>query len=120
MRTHRLERIEAQLAKVTSEIIRDLKDPRIGFVSIIRVTVSPDLQHAKIFVSVMGEPESQNQCIDGLNSASGFIRRQLFQKIEIKNIPSLSFHLDISIQESAHILELMNRLNLNEPGNNAV
>ncbi|MCD6309728.1 MAG: 30S ribosome-binding factor RbfA [Candidatus Eremiobacteraeota bacterium] len=114
MRTHRLEKIEALLAKISSEIIRELKDPRVGFVSVTKVTVSPDLKHAKIFVSVMGDEKTQELCMEGLQSASGYIRHQLFQKIEIKNIPGLTFYLDKSIQEGARLLEIMSRLKKDE------
>lgn len=78
-------------------ISRDMKDRRIGFVTVTGVRLSPDLRHAKIYISEMGGPESDKQgTLDILNRANGWIRRELGQKIRVKFLPEIVFLMDQS------------------------
>jgi len=87
------------------EIIQhELKDPRIGFVSITEVKMSPDFRSARVRVSVLGSPEEQQASIKGLNSAKGLIRHELGRRLSnLKFSPEIHFELDPSIEYSVHI-----------------
>lgn len=99
------------IAHELSDLIRmRMKDPRIGFASITDVDLSADLRHAKVFVSVMGEPEEQRATLAALNHASGYLRHELAQRLTIRHTPDISFRLDESIARGAHVLDLINQV----------
>lgn len=107
---------EDQLAEVIGQELSDLmrtrmKDPRLGFTSITHVKVSADLRHAKVYVSVMGEPQEQRESVKALEHASGFLRHELAQRLTVRYTPEIAFHLDDSIARGAHVLDLINRVN---------
>lgn len=104
--SRRTERINVILRRYISEIIsRDMKDPRLAsLITIINVTVSKDIRHARVFTSVMGDSNESVQTVETLNSASGFIRQNLMPKLRTKNVPHLKFVLDDSIQRGNHLL----------------
>ena len=104
--SRRTERINVILRRYISEIIsRDMKDPRLAsLITIINVTVSKDIRHARVFTSVMGDSNESAQTVETLNSASGFIRQNLMPKLRTKNVPHLKFVLDDSIQKGNHLL----------------
>ena len=104
--SRRTERINVILRRYISEIIsRDMKDPRLAsLITIINVTVSKDIRHARVFTSVMGDSNKSAQTVETLNSASGFIRQNLMPKLHTKNVPHLKFVLDDSIQRGNHLL----------------
>ena len=92
-------------------IRRDLKDPRIGFVSITRVRMSPDLRMARVKVSVLGDESSQRRTMEGLRSATGLIRHELGKRLEnLRFSPQLRFELDPSIEYSVHISQKLREL----------
>jgi ribosome-binding factor A len=94
--------------EIMSIIRRDLKDPRIGFVSITAVRMSPDLRSARVRVSVLGNPEEKKASIAGLVSATGVIRHELGRRLQnLKFSPDLRFEIDPSIEYSVHIAELL-------------
>lgn len=105
MRHQRLDRISEEIKKEISRIIReDVKDPRISsMVSILRVDVSRDLRHAKVYVTVLGSEEEKSSTIEGLTRAAGFIRKELGRVLTIRYIPELHFVLDTSIEYSVDI-----------------
>ena len=92
-------RINGEVQKILAEIIRgEIKDPRIPeFTSIVSVEVAPDLKNCKAYVSVFGDDEAANKAIEGLTSASGFIKNRLARELNLRNTPELHFHLDQSI-----------------------
>lgn len=104
--SRRTERINVILRRYISEIIsRDMKDPRLAsLITIINVTVSKDIRHARVFTSVLGDSDESAQTVETLNSASGFIRQNLMPKLRTKNVPHLKFVLDDSIQRGNHLL----------------
>ena len=112
MGTRRQERINELIREQISELIRrEVKDPRLsGFISVTEVLVSPDLKHARVFVSVMGSEEEKRQVEKGLVAASGFIRRSLGERLTLRYIPELIFQLDESIERGSHLLELINKV----------
>jgi ribosome-binding factor A len=94
--------------EIMSIIRRELKDPRIGFVSITAVRMSPDLRNARVRVSVLGNPEQKKASMAGLISARGLIRHELGRRLQnLKFSPELRFELDPSIEYSVHIAELL-------------
>ena len=92
--------------EVMDIIQRDLKDPRIGFVSITEVRMSPDFRAARVRVSILGDPEQQKGSLLGLNSAKGLIRHELGRRLtNLKFAPDLRFEIDPSIEYSVHIAQ---------------
>jgi len=105
MTYQRVDRISEEIKKEVSRIIREeVKDPRIAHMtSITQVEVTRDLRYAKIYVSILGSDEQKNHTMEGLNRASGYIRKQLGRQIKIRYIPELQFILDNSIEYSIEI-----------------
>lgn len=115
---HRQEKLGELIAAELSELMRTrLKDPRIGFASITRVEVSGDLRHAKVFVSVMGTSQEQEETMKGLKHANGFLRHELATRLVLRYMPELAFKLDTSIAEGARVLELIRRVEEEEQAN---
>ncbi len=88
-------------------LFRDLKDRRIGFVTVTGVEMSPDLRHAKVFVSVMGSEAEKKASLNGLSHAAGWIRHELGQRIRMKFLPELVFRADSSQEYGEHIDHLL-------------
>jgi ribosome-binding factor A len=101
---------EAMRAVLSDAIGSDLKDPRIGFVTVTGVKTSPDLRHARVYVSVLGPDSEREQSIDGLRSAHGFLQRRLADELTLKHTPSLSFHYDESVDRGMRISSLVSEL----------
>lgn len=107
-RMHRVN--ELLLEEIAHLLQRGIKDPRIGFVSVIRVETTRDLKNARVYVSVYGEEAAQAETLQGLSSAAGYIRHQLFRSLSLKTIPNLSFVLDDSIAHGVHIASVLKQL----------
>ncbi len=104
----RVEKLQELMKQEISQIIlRELKDPRIGFVTVTDVEVTGDLREAKIYVSIMGGEKQVEECWRGLQSSLGYIRREIGRRIRLRFTPELSFALDKSLDYSAHIQELL-------------
>ena len=111
MEGKRSERVADLVRKEISEmLIRSIKDPRIGFVTITRVTVTDDCRSAKIYYSVVGSPEEREQSLEGLNSAKGYIRRELGHRMKLKYTPEIVFQFDPSIEYAVHMGEVIQHL----------
>jgi ribosome-binding factor A len=109
---HRADQVGAQVREEIMQIIRrDLKDPRIGFVSITGVRMSPDLRSARVRISVLGDETEKKNTLAGLRSAVGLIRHQLGRRLEnLKVSPELRFELDPSIEYSVHISQRLREI----------
>ncbi|GEL06701.1 30S ribosome-binding factor RbfA [Salisediminibacterium halotolerans] len=108
----RANRVGEQIKKELTDIIqREMKDPRIGFVTVTGVDVTGDLQQAKAFVTVYGDEEERRQSLDGLEKAKGFIRSEIGQRIQLRKTPELEFEFDESIERGNRIEELLRKLN---------
>jgi len=113
----RLARLRELFKKEVSAILqREMKDPRIGFVSVTDVEVSADLRHAKIFVSILGDADAKAQTMGALGNAQGFIRKELGRRIRLRRIPELLFRLDESIERGARVQRLLRRVAEGESG----
>ena len=100
-------RVADQIQRDLAELIRDLKDPRIGMVTISNVEVTPDYAHAKVrFSLLVGDPAA---CEEGLNEAAGFLRNGLFKRLQIHTVPTLHFHFDRTTERAAELNALINR-----------
>ncbi|WP_425278637.1 30S ribosome-binding factor RbfA [Defluviitalea saccharophila] len=112
----RMIRINEEIKKELSDIIRqDLKDPRINqtMVSVLNVDTTNDLKYCKIYISIMGDEEQKQGVIDGLKSASGFIRREIARRINLRNTPELIFKMDDSIEYGIRLSKLIHDVNSN-------
>ena len=113
--TTRQERVKELLKTEISEILmRDLKDPRLGFVTIIDAEVSKDLQHAKVYVSVLGDEKQKQESLAVLQHAAGHIRAEFGRRAFMKTIPEISFKLDTSVEYGARIFELLQQVKHDE------
>ena len=108
----RIDKINGEVMRELANIIRNLKDTRIPLMtSVVKVSVTNDLRYAKAYISVMGDDETKKKAMDGLRSASGFIRREIGKKIDLRYTPEFIFELDDSIEHGARIEQLLNNLN---------
>jgi ribosome-binding factor A len=113
----RSERTSKLIQREISELLeREVNDPRLSkLISVTEVTLSPDLKHAKIFVSTLGsEINNKEELLAGFNNASGFLRKELASHLKLKYTPQLSFHYDDSIERGARLLKLMGELTTTE------
>ncbi|MDF2564601.1 MAG: rbfA [Massilibacillus sp.] len=107
----RTEKVQELIKQEVSQIIlKELKDPRIGFVTVTQVDVTGDLRSAKIYVSLMGSEDQIKECWDGLQKALGYIRREIGKRIRLRCTPELAFQLDKSLDYSVHIQELLSKI----------
>ena len=121
MPSNRIGRINEELQRELSTLIRTVKDPRVadaGMVSVTAVETTPDLKYAKIYVSVL-DKSAATQALKGLKSAAGYLRRELGQALNLRNTPELSFVQDDSIDKGAHILDMLRDPTLVKPANPA-
>jgi ribosome-binding factor A len=111
----RPERIADQIrAEVSSMIARDLHDPGIGFITITRVQVSPDLQHARVYYTTLGDAAARKNTSRGLERAAAFMRRQIGQRLRLRRAPELEFSFDESIAHQDRVEQLLQEIRDNE------
>lgn len=113
MSHRRADRVADMLKQEISDIIRsEMKDPRIGFITLTKVDLSQDLRHAKVYVSILGTEDEREKSFKVLESANGFIRSQVGRRVRLRHIPELLFRYDDSSIYAARIYEVMKQ---NEP-----
>lgn len=111
--TRRSEQVADQVRITVGELLlRELHDPRIGFTTITAVEMSPDLRHARIFVSVFGDAEARKKTMEGLEAAKGFIRRQLGRRLPLRHTPEIAFEYDASVEYGAHIEDVLQHIDI--------
>ena len=121
MPNNRIGRINEEIQREMSSLIRTVKDPRVaeaGMVSVTAVDTTTDLKYTKIYVSVLDKSASA-QVLKGLKSASGYLRRELGRALNLRNTPELTFVRDDSIDKGAHILDLLRDPEVVKPANPA-
>ena len=113
MASNRINRINEEIQKELSNLLRTVKDPRVAetMISITRVETTPDLRYTKVYVSILQE-EKANDAMKGLKSAAGFLRRQLASDVRLRCVPEIVWALDDSITYGARMLSLINSLNV--------
>jgi ribosome-binding factor A len=111
----RPERLGHQIRVELAELIsRAVKDPRIGFVTVTRVELTADLHHARVYVSVLGTPDEQEQTLEGLSSAARFLRREIGHRLDLRRAPELAFILDHAAEAGERIETLLQQIHEEE------
>jgi ribosome-binding factor A len=106
----RMRRVDEALREVLSDAIAtDLKDPRIGFVTVTAVNASRDLRHARVYVSVLGDDQERAATLEGLRSAHGYLQGAIAAQLKLKHTPTLVFEYDETVERAARLTELMQR-----------
>ena len=119
MASNRIGRINEEIQREMSTLIRTVKDPRVtGLISVTSVDTTPDLKFCKIYISVLDKSDV-NQVLKGLKSASGYLRRELGRTLNLRNTPELTFVRDDSIDQGAHILDMLRNPEIVKPANPA-
>ena len=119
MANNRMGRINEEIQRELSTLIRTVKDPRVqGLISITAVETTPDLKYAKIYVSVLDKSDA-DQVVKGLKSAGGYLRRELSRALDLRSTPELIFTRDDSIDKGAHILDMLRDPQVVKPANPA-
>ena len=121
MPSNRIGRVNEEIQRELSSLIRTVKDPRVadaGMVSVTAVEATPDLKYAKIYVSALNK-DSSGQLLKGLKSAAGYLRRELGRALNLRSPPELSFVRDDSIDKGAHILDMLRNPQVVKPPNPA-
>lgn len=115
MPSNKLARINDDIQRVMSSLLREIKDPRVnqGMISVTRVETTGDLRYSKIWLSIMGL-QNEKDFKKGIKSASGWLRRELGNSLKLRNTPELSFEIDHSIEYGAHINELISSLDISD------
>lgn len=113
--TTRRARIAELLKEEISEILRrEMKDPRLGFVTITDAEVSADLRHAKVFVSIMGSEQERKSNMDLLKKAERFVRQAVGKRLSMKVLPDIHFFLDTSVDQGIRMFELLDQIKRND------
>jgi ribosome-binding factor A len=105
-----MRRVNEALKEVLSEGIGDLKDPRIGFVTVTGVETSADLRHARVFVSVLGSERKREQSLSGLAAAHGVLQARVARELRMKRTPQLTFEYDPSVERGVRMTQLIDEL----------
>ena len=112
MAFNRVERIQEEYKRELSSIIRTVKDPRLSsMASVVSATVTKDLKYAKVYISVLGTQEEKYGTMQALKSATGYIKREIGNRLNLRCVPHPTFVLDTSIDYGMHINELLNKIN---------
>jgi len=115
-RYRRADRVDELLKQEIARVVReDVKDPRVGFTTVMDVASSRDLRHARVYISVMGGAEEKEATLDALRSASGFVRSRVGQSITLKYLPELHFELDRTLERAARIEAILDESRPAEP-----
>ena len=120
MASNRISRINEEIQKELASLLRNLKDPRVTatMISITHVETTPDLRWCKVYVSFLDEDKAK-EALKGLKSAGGYLRRELGSALKLRYTPELQFVADDSIQQGAHILEMLRNPEIVKPANPA-
>jgi ribosome-binding factor A len=116
MSARRRRQVGSILREELSQIIQqEMKDPRLGFASVLRVEIAPDMSFARVFISVFGSQEEREATIEALAHASGFIRHQLAPRLSLRTIPRLRFVLDRSMEHAENVARILAEVEADKP-----
>ena len=110
-----MRRVNAAVREVLSEAVGELKDPRIGFVTVTGVKTSADLQQAVVFVSVLGSERKREKTIEGLQAAHGILQGRIARELRLKRTPQLTFEYDPSVERGVRMTQLIDELAPDDP-----
>jgi ribosome-binding factor A len=105
-----MRRVNEAVREVVSEAVGELKDPRIGFVTVTGVETSPDLRHARVFVSVLGSEAKRTKTLDGLAAAHGVLQAHVARELRLKRTPQLAFEYDPTVERGVRMTQLIDEL----------
>ncbi len=108
--TDRMRRVNESVRQVLAEAVVELKDPRIGLVTVTGVETSPDLRHATVYVSVLGSERKRIQSLEGLEAAHGLLQARLARELRMKRTPQLAFEYDPSVERGVRMTQLIDEL----------
>ena len=108
--SERMRRVNEAVREVVSDALTELKDPRIGFVTITAVETSPDLRHARVFVSVLGSERARRRSLLGLQAAHGVLQARVGRELSLKRTPQLAFEYDPSVERGVRMTQLIDEL----------
>jgi ribosome-binding factor A len=108
--TERMRRVNEAVREALAEAVGELKDPRIGFVTVTGVETSPDLRHARVYVSVLGNERKREQTLEGLESAHGVLQSKIASELRMKRTPLLTFEYDPTVAEGVRMTKLIDEL----------
>jgi ribosome-binding factor A len=111
----RMRRVNAAVREVLSEAVGELKDPRIGFVTVTGVRTTTDLRQAVVYVSVLGSERKREQSIDGLQAAHGLLQAKIARELRLKRTPQLTFEYDPSVERGVRMTQLIDELAPDDP-----
>lgn len=109
-RYRRTDRVDELLKEEIAAILGEVRDPRVGFVTVMDVRTTPDLRHARVWVSVMGEEAEKEETLAALRRAAGFVRARVGEEITLKYLPAIEFELDRSLERAARIDHLIDEM----------
>jgi ribosome-binding factor A len=111
MEHKRADRVADLILKELAEVLmRRVKDPRLAEITLTKVDVSPDLRNAKVYYSLLGDEEKKDEVAGGLDSARGFVKRELGKRLHLRRIPDITFYFDASLEHGSHIDQLLSEL----------
>ena len=110
MPSDRMRKVNELLREVLSESLLDLKDPRIGFVTVTAVRTSPDLRQATVYVSVLGSERKRERSLEGLEAAHGVLQARIADEVRLKRTPTLTFEFDPTVEEGVRMSKLIDEL----------
>jgi len=113
--SERMRRVNAAVREVLSEAVGELKDPRIGFVTVTGVQTTADLRQAVVYVSVLGSERKREQSIDGLQAAHGLLQARIARELRLKRTPQLTFEYDPSVERGVRMTQLIDELAPDDP-----
>ena len=105
-----MRRVNESVKEVLAAAVQELKDPRIGFVTVTGVKTSPDLRHARVFVSVLGSERKREQSLKGLDAAHGILQSRLARELRMKRTPQLTFEYDPTVERGVRMAKLIDEL----------
>ncbi|HET7856405.1 MAG TPA: 30S ribosome-binding factor RbfA [Gaiellaceae bacterium] len=110
-----MRRVNESIKEVLSEAVGSLQDPRIGFVTVTGVETSPDLRHARVYVSVLGSERKREKTLAGLASAHGILQARIADELRLKRTPQLAFEYDPSVERGVRMTQLIDELAPDDP-----
>jgi ribosome-binding factor A len=113
--TERMRRVNAAVREVLAEAVGELRDPRIGFVTVTEVATSPDLRTARVFVSVLGSERKREKTLAGLEAAHGVLQARIASELRMKRTPQLTFEYDDSVERGVRMSQLIDELAPDDP-----
>ena len=112
--TRRTERLSEEIREEVARIIPTLKDPRVGFVTVTRTEITPDLRTVRVHVGVLGDAAQRTKTLQGLAQAAGFVRRELGRRLSIRHTPEVSFHYDEGLDATDRVARLLDQVRSGE------